>query len=245
MAHIKIENLSFAFKKKRESFKVLNNLSIEFKTNKIHVILGKSGSGKTTLLKCINGIYDYEGHIYYDDVNVDQVPVKDRNVGYVSQEFALYPHFDLFTSISYPLKINGTDIDEIRYRVKEIAEDLGISEILSRKPKQISIGQAQRAALARALIKKPSICLFDEPLSNIDPLTRQDLRFYIKKVLEKYSCTAIYVTHDLTEATSIGDYIYLLDENGVFVASGTVNDILFSKNPKVREFFDSLKNETL
>lgn len=243
MSHIKISNLTFSFKKKKETFKVLDDLSVTFPANKIHVILGKSGSGKTTLLKCINGLYDYEGHIYYDDILVDQVPVKDRNLGYVSQEFALYPHFDLFTSISYPLKINGTDIDEIRKRVDEIATDLGIKNYLSRKPKQISIGEAQRAVLARALIKRPNIILFDEPLSNLDALNRTEIRFYIKKALEKYSATAIYVTHDLTEATSIADYIYLLDE-GKIVDSGTVNDILFSKNKKVQEFFESLKNET-
>ena len=243
MPYIKVENLSFSYKKKRENIKVLNNISIDFETNKVHVILGKSGSGKTTFLKCLNGLNDYEGHIYYDDEIVDQVPVNQRNVGYVSQEFALYPHFDLFTSISYPLKINGTDIDEIKRRVNEIALDLGINEILSRKPKQISIGQGQRAALARALIKRPSICLLDEPLSNVDPLNRQEIRFYLKKVLTKYNITSIYVTHDLKEATAIADYIYLLDE-GEIIEHGTVNDILFSKNKMVMEFFESLKNET-
>lgn len=244
MPEIKLENLSFSFKKRKEEIKVLSNISLTFASNKINVVLGKSGCGKTTLLKCINGLYDYQGHIYYDDVLVDEVPVKERKLGYVSQEFALYPHFSLFKSISYPLVVNGTNIDEIRSRVDEISEDLGIKDILSRKPKQISIGQAQRAALARALIKRPSICLFDEPLSNVDTQNRQEIRFYLKNILLKYNCTSIYVTHDLTEATAIGDYIYLLDEEGI-VASGTVNDMLFSKNKKVMEFFESLKNETI
>ena len=132
MAYIKIENLSFSHKKKNENIKVLNNVSINFETNKIHVILGKSGSGKTTLLKCIAGLYEYEGHIYFDDALVDQVPIKERNLGYVSQEFALYPHFDLFTSIAYPLKINNVDIDEIRRRVNEVSFDLGIKRILEK-----------------------------------------------------------------------------------------------------------------
>ena len=244
MAFIRLENLSFSYKKKKEEIKVLDNISIEFESNKIHVILGKSGSGKTTLLKCINGLHDYNGHVFYDDINYDNVPVKDRKLGYISQEFGLYPHFDLFKSISYPLVISGVDTLEIRRRVDEITSELDIKDILSRKPKQVSIGQAQRAALARALIKRPGVCLFDEPLSNLDALHRQEIRHYIKKTLTKYSCTGIYVTHDLKEATAIGDYIHLLDD-GKIVASGLVNDIIFSSNPKVREFFDSLKDEAI
>ena len=244
MPSIRLENLSFSFKKRKETFKVLDNISQEFETNKIHVILGKSGSGKTTLLRCINGLNDYDGHIYYDEELMDQIPVQNRKVGYVSQEFALYPHFDLFKSITYPLVINGTDIDEIRKRVKEISEDFNIAPILSRKPKQVSVGQAQRAVLARALIKRPSICLLDEPLSNVDPVNRQEIRIYLKNALSKYGCITIYVTHDLTEATAIGDYIYLLDE-GHIVAHGKTKEILFSENKVVRDFFDSLKNETL
>lgn len=244
MPSIRLENLSFSFKKRKETFKVLDNISQEFETNKIHVILGKSGSGKTTLLRCINGLNDYDGHIYYDEELMDQIPVQNRKVGYVSQEFALYPHFDLFKSITYPLVINETDIDEIRKRVKEISEDFNIAPILSRKPKQVSVGQAQRAVLARALIKRPPICLLDEPLSNVDPVNRQEIRIYLKNALSKYGCTTIYVTHDLTEATAIGDYIYLLDE-GHIVAHGNTKEILFSENKVVRDFFDSLKNETL
>lgn len=242
MPSIKLENLSYSFKKKKEIFNVLNDISLEFETNKIHVILGASGSGKTTLLKCISGLYDYEGHIYFDDILMDQVPTKDRKLGYITQEFALYPHYDLFHSISYPLVINGTDIDEIRKRTYEISEEFGIRDILSRKPKQVSIGQAQRATLARAMIKRPTICLLDEPLSNVDQQNRQELRVFIKKAMIKNGTTAIYVTHDLEEATAIGDYLYLLDE-GQIIIKGTVNDVLFSKNSKVKEFFESLKNE--
>ena len=244
MPDIKIENLSFSFKKRKETINVLSNLSIDFEANKIHVILGKSGSGKTTLLQCISGLKDYEGHIYYDDIVVDEIPVRDRKLGYVSQEFALYPHFSLFKSISYPLVINNTPVDEIRRRVNEISEEFGIKHILSRKPKQISVGQAQRAVLARALVKRPTICLLDEPLSNVDAVNRQELRFFIKDMMHKYGCTVIYVTHDLTEATAIGDYIYLLDE-GKIVASGTPKEMINSNNKQVKEFFESLKNETI
>ena len=243
MPVVRLENLSFSFKKKKENIYVLNSISIEFVPDKINVILGKSGSGKSTLLRCINGLNNYEGHIYYDDILMDKTPVQERKLGYVSQEFALYPHFSLFKSIAYPLVINGTDIDEIRTRVDEISTDFGIKEILSRKPRQVSIGQAQRAVLARALIKRPSLCLFDEPLSNVDSTNRAEIRHYIKNVMEKYNTTVIYVTHDLAEATSLGDYLYLLDDGG-FVEHGTTEEVLYSNNPKVKEFFETLKDET-
>ena len=243
MPSIKLENLSFAYKKRKGNIPVLNDVSVNFESNKIHVIIGKSGSGKTTLLRCISGLNDYQGHIYYDDSIVDQIPVRERKIGWVSQEFALYPHFNLSKLISYPLVLNGTDIDEIRRRVDEISKEFGINHLLSRKVKQISVGQAQRAALARALIKRPSICLLDEPLSNVDAANRQELRVFIKEMINKYDCTAIYVTHDLLEATAIADTIYLLDDGNI-IASGTAEEILFSENEKVKEFFESLKNET-
>ena len=239
MNNIYIKCLSFSYKNGQEIF---HDLSVSFAGERINVLMGTSGSGKTTLLKCISGLYDYEGHIYFDDILMDQVPTKDRKLGYITQEFALYPHYDLFHSISYPLVINGTDIDEIRKRTYEISEEFGIRDILSRKPKQVSIGQAQRATLARAMIKRPTICLLDEPLSNVDQQNRQELRLFIKKAMIKNGTTAIYVTHDLEEATAIGDYLYLLDE-GQIIIKGTVNDVLFSKNSKVKEFFESLKNE--
>ncbi|MBQ7995534.1 MAG: ATP-binding cassette domain-containing protein [Bacilli bacterium] len=244
MPSIKLENLNFSFEKKKAKTVVLNDVSIEFESNKIHVILGQSGCGKTTLLKCINGLYDYEGHIYFDDILMDQVPPKDRMIGYVSQEFGLFPHFSLFKSISYPLLISGTDADEIRRRTDEICEVLGIKELLSRKPKQVSLGEEQRAAIARALIKRPPICLFDEPLSNVDESSRAKIRAKIRDMIHEYNCTAIYVTHDLSEATSIADYIYLLGKGG-FIAKGTAKEMVESNKSEVKEFFDTLKNETL
>lgn len=244
MPDIRLENLSFAFKKKKENIPVLKDVSITFESNKIHVILGKSGAGKTTLLRCINGLNDYEGHVYYNDLLVDQVPVKDRKVGYVSQEFALYPHFNLFRSIGYPLMMSGAGVDEIRKRVYEIANEFGIEHLLSRKPRQVSIGQAQRAVLARALVKRPYICLLDEPLSNVDTLNKQDLRRFIKESIKRNDCTCLYVTHDLMDATAIGDFIYLLDE-GKIIAKGEPKEIIKSQNKEIREFFDSLKNETI
>ena len=244
MPDIKIEDLSYSYKKNKTKILALDKINIEFETNKIHVILGKSGGGKTTLLKCICGLYEYEGHIYFDDIAIDNTSIKEREIGLVSQNFSLYPHFDLFTSISFPLKTMGLSPSEIKKRVYEVANIFKIENILSRKPKQVSLGQAQRAAIARAIVKRPQVCLFDESFCNIDEETKAEIRLYLKKALHEFGSTTIFVTHDLKEATSFGDYIYLLND-GKIIEKGTVNDILYSNNPEVKEFFDTLKNETL
>lgn len=242
MPQIQLSDIHFSYKRKQEETVVLDGLSASFESGKIHVILGKSGSGKTTLLRCVAGLCDYQGHILFDDVPIDEVPTQQRKVGLVSQEFALYPHFDLFKSISYPLRYSGANPDEIRERVYKIAEEFGIREILSRKPGQISIGQAQRAALARALVKRPDVCLLDEPLSNVDEEKRSEIRIYLRNAMRRYGITVIYVTHDLKEATAMGDDISLLDE-GKIIAQGKPKEMLYSKNPKVQEFFESIKHE--
>ncbi len=241
MPYIKIENLTFSYSKNSEP--ALNGLSVSFETNKIHVILGKSGGGKSTLLRSICGLNNYDGHIYFDDIPIDNLSIKERNIGYVNQNIALYPHFDLFTSIAYPLKSTGVNFEEIKTRVFEIAKILKIDMYLSRKPKQVSIGQAQRASIARAIVKRPQVCLFDEPFSNIDEETKSEIRFYLRDALRQFGCTTIFVTHDLKEATALGDYIYLL-ENGKIIASGTTEEILESDSKEVKDFFETLKDET-
>ncbi|MCQ2742539.1 MAG: ATP-binding cassette domain-containing protein [Bacilli bacterium] len=244
MPEIRLENLSFSYKKKKIETPVIEGLSYTFEANKIHVILGKSGCGKTTLLKCINGLSSYEGHIYYDDVEMDGTPVGERKLGYVSQEFGVYPHFDLFTSIAYPLRIAGASGDESRKRVHEIAKELGIDNILSRKPRQVSVGQVQRAALARALIKRPNIILFDEPLSNVDEKTRREIVLLIKETVHKFGMTAIYVCHDVGEATSLADKIHVMDK-GRFVVSGDPLELMKSEDAKVASLFEDIRDEAI
>ena len=242
MPLIKIKDLSTSYTIKKSDIMVLKGLNVTFESNKIHIILGSSGCGKTTLLKCLLGLADYRGDISIDDISINNVPTKERKFGYVSQEFALYPHWDLFKIIAYPLKIMGVAIDEIRERVQAIAKELDIEDILSRKPKQISIGQAQRVALARAFIKRPSVILLDEPLSNIDLEHRFIFKNYIKTLIKNYGSTAIYVTHDLKEATSLGDYIYLLDD-GKIIFKDTPTGLLESLDPRVKEFIKTLPHD--
>lgn len=243
MSEIKIEGLSCSYKEGKTETVVLDNINLTFESNKTHVILGSSGGGKTTLLKCISGLKDYTGHIYFDDIPVDNVPIREREIGYVNQNFSLYPHLNIFNSIAFPLKTLGVPPEEIKRRVYEICDVLKISDYLSRKPKQLSVGQVQRAAIARAVIKRPQICLMDEPFSNIDEETKTEIRLYLKNKLHELGVTTIYVTHDLKEATSFADYIYLLND-GKIIFKGTVNEVLESKNIEVKEFFETLKNET-
>ena len=221
-------------KKKDPHIVVLDHLSATFEDGSFNVIIGESGCGKTTLLKTIIGLLPYDGDINVDGNDFDLYTIPERNLAYVSQEFALYPHLTIFDNIAFPLKLNGASREEIIKTVNNIALELDLTHCLTRKPRHLSGGQQQRVALARAMVKSPSIYLFDEPLSNVDPLFRTEERHYIKKTIKKYGATAIYVTHDLQEAWSIADKIFVMDK-GKIVLEGTPEEILSSDNPKALE----------
>lgn len=248
MARIVIKDLIVDYpgkKKKDPHVIVLNKLNAIFEDNSFNVIIGKSGCGKTTLLRTIIGLLPYEGDIEVDGNDFDLYTVAERNLAYVSQEFALYPHLTIFDNIAFPLKLNGASRVEIIDTVNSIAKELDLSHCLTRKPRHLSGGQQQRVALARAIAKSPSIYLFDEPLSNVDQASRIEERQYIKSTVKKYSATAIYVTHSLEEAWSIADKIFIMDE-GRFVFEGTPDELLNSDNPKAVEIQELLKkNEVL
>ena len=197
MSKIVIKDLIVEYpgaKKKDAPVVVLNKLNAVFEDNSFNVIVGKSGCGKTTLLKTIIGLLPYDGDIDVDGNDFDLYTVAERNLAYVSQEFALYPHMTIFDNIAFPLKLNGASREEIIKTVSVIADELDLTHCLTRKPRHLSGGQQQRVALARAMVKSPSIYLFDEPLSNVDPIFRAEERQYIKSTIKKYSATAIYVT---------------------------------------------------
>lgn len=237
MSEIKLDNLTFSFKTKKGSVPVLKGINATFFSNKINVIIGKSGSGKSTLLRCIAGLYDYKGSVLFDDLSVDHLEPQNRDIAYVNQNYALYPHYKIFDSIAFPLKVARCPIKEIRERVYKIADELEIRDILNRKPSDISGGQKQRASLARALVKRADIILFDEPLSNVDETSRLNYRLLIKRTINEYASTAIYVTHDMKDATALADYIYILDD-GKFIFSGTPIDLLKSKSKKIKEYIN-------
>ena len=227
-------------KKKDPSTLVLNKLNAVFEDNSINVIIGKSGCGKTTLLQTIIGMLPYDGDIDVDGNDFDLYTIPERNLAYVSQDFALYPHLTVFDNIAFPLKLNGASRKEIIETVNKVAQELDLTYCLTRKPKHLSGGQQQRVALARAMVKSPSIYLFDEPLSNVDPSFRAEERHYIKSTIKKYGAVAIYVTHDLNEAWSLADKIFIMDE-GKFVLEGTPEEIINSEHPAALEIKQLLK----
>ena len=230
MPDIKLKNVTVVFKNKEELVYALNNVSVEFESNAFNVIIGYSGSGKTTLLKSIAGLLEYNGSICIDGIESETLELKDKNISYVSQNYVLYPNMTIFDNIAFPLKMMNAPKNEIIERVKDVADKLELSHCLTRKPKHLSGGQQQRVALARALVKRPSICLFDEPLSNLDEQFRTDARIFIKKAMIAYSCTAIYVTHNISEAMALSDKLFLFNE-GKIILSGQPLDLYNSHHP--------------
>lgn len=240
MPRITLDNISFAYKKKKQNIEVLKGFSCEFESNKVNVIIGASGAGKTTLLKILTGVIDpQEGNILFDDIDVTGYSVRDRNISLVNQNIILYPHLSVFKNIAAPLTFTDAGAEEIKTRVTKLAEDLGIEILLNRKPREISIGQAQRVAIARAIIKNPDLYLFDEPFSNVDEETTASLIYELKSIFNKLSATAIFITHSLKEAMAIGDIIYVLDD-GKIIDKMPASELMDSNNPKTKEL---VKNE--
>lgn len=215
MPDISLQKISVGYSQKKGK-DVIKDLDAVFLNGKVNAILGESGCGKTTLLKLVAGsLSPNEGRIYFDDLDVTNVSIRDRNVAFVSQNITLYPHMSVFNNIAFPLTHTSSSGDEIKRRVYEVSKLLHIEYLLSRKPKQISLGQAQRAAIAKALIKNPNVILFDEPFSNLDEQLRIELRSELKKILLESKTTALFVTHKVAEAMSIGDMVYVMSEGKI------------------------------
>jgi len=209
MVSVKLEKLTKYFGK----VAAVKNLNLEIKDGEFVALLGPSGCGKSTTLLMIAGIYKpTSGYIYFDDVIVNDLPPKDRNIGMVFQSYALYPHMKVYDNIAFPLKLQKLPKDEIRRRIKRAAELLKIEDLLDRKPAQLSGGQQQRVALARALVKQPQLFLMDEPLSNLDAKLRVLMRAEIKRLQKQLGITTIYVTHDQIEAMTMADRVAVLNK---------------------------------
>lgn len=195
---------------------VINDVSLEIKDKEFVVLVGASGCGKSTLLRMIAGLEDISsGEIYIGDKKVNNVPPKDRDIAFVFQSYALYPHMTVRENIAFGLKMRKVDKATIEKKVQEAAEILNLGEYLDRKPKQLSGGQRQRVALGRAIVRNPKVFLMDEPLSNLDAKLRVQMRSEIKKLHEKLQTTFIYVTHDQTEALTMGDRIVVLNNGDI------------------------------
>jgi len=218
--------------KKFENFTALENINLKIKDKEFMALLGPSGSGKSTLLYTIAGIYKpTSGRIYFDDRDVTDIPPKDRNVGLVFQNWALYPHMRVFDNIAFPLELRKVPKEEIEKKVKEVSKMLHIEKLLHRYPWQLSGGQQQRVAIARALVKEPDVLLLDEPLSNLDTLLRLEVRAELKRLQKELGITAVYVTHDQAEALAMADRIAVI-KDGKILQVGTPDDVYHK--PKYR-----------
>ena len=239
MSVLQFKNFSAFYKVDKNTLGVaVDNINLEVQSGEFLVIVGPSGCGKTTLIRCIlSGISRTEGEILLDGINIEKIKKGSRNLAYICQECNLFPKMTVFDNIAFPLRMMKTPHEEVQKRVREIAEKTEISELLSRRPSQLSGGQLQRVEIARALVKNPRIVLFDEPFANLDAKLKTAMRLLIKNIHQEYRPTFLFVTHDLTEATTLADRIIVMNE-GEIVETGTPKEI--STSPKTqftKEFF--------
>jgi multiple sugar transport system ATP-binding protein len=213
MASVTLENVR---KEYDNGFVAVHGASLEVKDGEFVVLVGPSGCGKSTTLRMIAGLESITaGTMRIGDRVVNDLAPKDRDIAMVFQNYALYPHMSIFDNMAFGLKLRKYSQAEIRERVENAAQILGISEILDRKPKQLSGGQRQRVALGRAIVRKPQVFLFDEPLSNLDAKLRVQTRTEIGRLHKRLGATMIYVTHDQVEAMTMGDRIVVLKDGHV------------------------------
>ena len=205
--------------------KAINETSLNIEHGEFIVFVGPSGCGKSTLLRMIAGLEDItDGEINLDNKTINKIDPSDRDVAMVFQNYALYPHMNVYKNIAYGLKNRGQSKESIDKKVNEVSELLEIKEYLQRKPAQLSGGQRQRVAMGRAIARNPKVFLFDEPLSNLDAKLRGQVRIQIKKLQKDMNVTSIFVTHDQVEAMTLGDRLAVINE-GVIEQLGTPIDI--------------------
>jgi multiple sugar transport system ATP-binding protein len=208
MARVKFEHVYKRFNK----VEVVHDINLDVKDKEFLVLVGPSGCGKSTCLRMVAGLEDLtEGEIYIGEKLVNGVPPKDRDIAMVFQNYALYPHMSVFDNMAFSLKLRHFPKDQIRKRVEEAASILNLDQLLKRKPKELSGGQRQRVALGRAIVREPQVFLMDEPLSNLDAKLRVETRANITKLHQRLQTTIIYVTHDQTEAMTMGSRIAVLN----------------------------------
>jgi len=210
MAHVTLRNVSKVYPSGVSAVKSAN---LDVESREFLVIVGPSGCGKSTLLRMIAGLEDATGgEVWIGGKLVNLVPPKDRDIAMVFQNYALYPHMTVFENMAFGLKLRGYGKREIEQRVREAASILNIEQHLDRKPRELSGGERQRVAVGRAIVRKPLVFLFDEPLSNLDAKMRVQMRTEIRKLHLRLQTTMIYVTHDQTEAMTMGDRIVVMNK---------------------------------
>ena len=211
MARVLFEDVTKVYNNPEGDVVAVDGADFEIPDEKFVVFVGPSGCGKTTTLRMVAGLEEItDGTIQIGNTIVNDIPPKDRDIAMVFQNYALYPHMDVYGNMAFGLKLRKFPKLEIDNRVKEAADMLGIPNLLDRKPKQLSGGQRQRVALGRAIVREPKVFLMDEPLSNLDAKLRVQMRTELSKLHEELQTTTIYVTHDQTEAMTMGDMIVVL-----------------------------------
>ena len=237
MSFLELQNITKVYP---NGTKAVNETSLNIEKGEFVVFVGPSGCGKSTLLRMIAGLEDITaGEIVLDENTINNIDPSERDVAMVFQNYALYPHMTVYNNMAYGLKNRGISKQEIEDKVNEVAKLLEIDQYLSRKPSMLSGGQRQRVAMGRAIVRNPKIFLFDEPLSNLDAKLRNQMRLEIKKLQRQMGVTSIFVTHDQTEAMTLGDRIVVIN-NGIVEQVGTPKDIYSKPNTKfVAEFIGS------
>ena len=218
MSFLKLEEVTKIYP---NGTKAVDKTSLDIENGEFMVFVGPSGCGKSTLLRMIAGLEDItEGKIILDEKAINKIDPSERDIAMVFQNYALYPHMNVYKNLAYGLKNRGETKLEIEKKVNEVAKLLEIEEYLQRKPGQLSGGQRQRVAMGRAIVRNPKVFLFDEPLSNLDAKLRGQVRIEIKKLQKQMNVTSVFVTHDQVEAMTLGDRMAVINE-GVIEQVGT------------------------
>ena len=237
MAVVELKNVSKVYDNK---LKVVSDVNLTISDSEFVVLVGPSGCGKSTTLRMIAGLEEIsEGQIFIDNKLINDVSPKDRDIAMVFQNYALYPHMTVYDNMAFGLKLRKFSKTEIKQRVSDAAKILDLEEYLDRKPKALSGGQRQRVAVGRAIVRKPKVFLFDEPLSNLDAKLRVQMRAEISKLHHQLEATMIYVTHDQTEAMTMGDRIVVMKDGFVQQVDKPMNLYNFPVNKFVAGFIGS------
>lgn len=237
MAQVSLKKVSKVYP---GDMKVVNNVSLGVNDKEFMVLIGPSGCGKSTTLRMIAGLEEIsEGEVFIGEKKVNNVPAKDRDIAMVFQNYALYPHMTAFENMSFGLRLRHYPKAEIIQRVNEAADILGIKRLLGRRPKELSGGERQRVAVGRAIVRKPRVFLFDEPLSNLDAKLRIQMRTEIHKLHIRLQTTMIYVTHDQVEAMTMGDRIAVMREGVLQQVADPITIYDHPKNKFVAGFIGS------
>jgi len=236
MARVILENISKSF----GTVQAVKDFNLTVEDKEFAILVGPSGCGKSTALRMIAGLEEPTGgDIYIGDRAVNDLPPKDRDIAMVFQEYALYPHMSVYKNMAFGLKLRKFPKSEIDQRVKDASEILGIQGLLDRKPKQLSGGQRQRVAVGRAIVRKPAVFLFDEPLSNLDAKLRVQMRAEISKLHDRLQTTIIYVTHDQVEAMTMGTKIVVMKDGLIQEVGGPLEVYNYPVNLFVAGFIGS------